>query len=397
MTREWDRELCWTEVDLEALRSNYRLARHLLPDEAPIFPVVKADAYGHGAVEVSRVLVEEGASVLAVATVEEAAQLRRAGIESPVLVMGRMIEAQIGSALRWRVDVTIAHVPMARALSVAAVRKGVAVPVHIKVDTGMTRLGLAWETAHEDIMEISSLPGLKIRCVFTHFANADLADMEFTRLQLERFSDVRRKLEGSGIHASFHIANSAAILTSRAPGGTGVRPGIMLYGSSPSETVGGKGLTPVLSWKCRVLQIRDIPEGTGISYGHDFFTRRPSRIATISVGYADGYMRRLTNQGQVLIRGQRAPVVGRVTMDMTMVDVTGIPGVEIGDEVVLIGTQGDAAVTAQELAAWAGTISYEVLCAISSRVTRVYRDGLCGSSPESRQYSPEEKRLRIES
>lgn len=371
---EKDKGTCWAEVDLGALRSNYRLARRLLPADAPVFAVVKADAYGHGAPEVSRVLIEEGASVLAVATVDEAAELRKSGIENPILVMGRMLETQIEDALRWRVDATIVHVSMARALSDIAVQKGATAPVHIKVDTGMTRLGLPWETADQDIKEISSFPGLEIRCIFTHFANADLADREFTRLQLQRFSEVRQRLEGFGVQACFHMANSAAILTSQTPEDTGTRPGIMLYGSSPSETVDGKDLTPVLSWKCRVLQIREVPEGTGISYGHDFIARKPSRIATISVGYADGYLRTLTNSGQVLIRGQRARVVGRVTMDMTMVDVTDIPGVEAGDEVVLIGTQGSAVITAHDVATWAGTISYEVLCAISRRVPRFYRD-----------------------
>ena len=203
-----------------------------------------------------------------------------------------------------------------------------------------------------------------------------LSGAETSRILGEQgFREVRRQLENSGIHACFHIANSAAILTSQTPADTGTRPGIMLYGSSPSETVDGKNLTPVLSWKCRVLQVREVSEGTGISYGHDFFAQKPSLIATISVGYADGYMRTLTNNGQVLIRGRHARVVGRVTMDMTMVDVTSIPGVEVGDEVVLIGTQGDEAITAHEVATWAGTISYEVLCAISRRVKRVYRDG----------------------
>jgi len=374
MRDEKNRGTCWAEVDLGALRSNYRLARSLLPADAPVFAVVKADAYGHGAHEVSRVLIEEGASMLAVATVGEAAELRKSGIKGPVLVMGRMLETELEDVLRWHVDATIVNLPMARALSDTAVRKGVTAPVHIKVDTGMTRLGLPWETAPQDIIEITSLPGLEIRCIFTHFANADLADREFTRLQLERFSEVRKSLESSGVEVCFHIANSAAILTSQTPEDTGTRPGIMLYGSSPSETVDGKDLTPVLSWKCRVLQVREVPEGTGISYGHDFFTRRPSRIATISAGYADGYMRTLTNNGQVLIRGQRARVVGRVTMDMTMVDVTDIPGVETGDEVVLIGAQGDAVITAHDLGTWAGTISYEVLCAISRRVPRLYRD-----------------------
>jgi alanine racemase len=336
--------------------------------------VVKADGYGHGAVEVSRVLLQEGASLLAVATVDEAVGLRKAGIEGPILIMGRMLEGQVESALRWRTEITIHHGRMAQTLSETAVRKGLTVPVHVKVDTGMTRLGLPWETAHRKILEISSLPGLELRCVFTHFANADLADREFTQAQLNRFDEVRRKLEQEKVHTCFHIANSAALLTAQASADTGARPGIMLYGSSPSEAIDGKDLTPVLSWKCRVLQLSEVPAGTGISYGHAFHTDRPSRIATISVGYADGYLRSLTNMGQVLVQGRRAPVVGRVTMDMTMVDVTDIPDVDVGDEVVLIGTQDADTITASDVAAWAGTISYEVFCAISHRVARYYSD-----------------------
>lgn len=361
-------------MDLGALRSNYRLARSLTDPETPIITVVKADAYGHGALEVSRVLLEEGASILAVATVSEAADLRKGGITGPILILGRMLETQAEAALRWNAEITIADMSMARALSEVAVRKGVKARIHVKVDTGMTRLGLPLDTAHRDILKIASLPGLDLRCVLTHFANADLADQEFTRIQIERFDEIRQKLSLDGVNTCFHIANSAAILTSQGLRESGARPGIMLYGSAPSEIIGGEGLSPVLAWKCRVLQVRDVPSGTGISYGHDYFTKRPSSIATISVGYADGYLRSLTNSGQVLVRGSRAPVVGRVTMDMTMVDVTDIPGVEAGDEVVLIGTQDGAVITAEELAAWAGTISYEIFCAISHRVKRVYLD-----------------------
>lgn len=365
---------CWVEVDLDALRSNYRLARNHTPPDEPVLAVVKANAYGHGALEVSRVLAEEGTSLLAVATVSEAAQLRKGGINSPVLIMGRMLETQAEAALRWNAEITIATMSMARVLSEAAVRKGQTAPVHVKVDTGMTRLGLPWETAHREILEILSLPGLDLRCVFTHFANADLADREFTGIQISRFDDLRQKLVQDGVNTCFHIANSAAVLTSQGLRDSGARPGIMLYGSAPSEIIGKEGLSPVLTWKCRVLQVKQVPSGTGISYGHDYFTLRPSRIATISVGYADGYLRCLTNTGQVLIRGKRAPIVGRVTMDMTMVDATDIPGVEAGDEVVLIGSQDGATIAAEEVAGWAGTISYEVFCAISQRVKRVYKD-----------------------
>ncbi len=365
---------CWIEVDLKALRSNFRVAKERLPRGNPLLVIVKANAYGHGAVAVSRVLLEEGADLLGVATVEEARELREAGIEGRILILGRMVKSDIPAALRWHSEITLQHPEMARWVSEAAVGKGVRVPVHLKVDTGMTRLGFPWESAPREIREAARLPGLDLRCIFTHFANADLADTEFTDLQIRRFEEVRQDLSGTVPGLCYHLSNSAAILTDHVPEGSGVRPGIMLYGSSPSEGIRSEGLTPVLSWKCRVIQLKDVPEGTGISYGHDFVTSRPSRIATISVGYADGYLRCLTNKARVLVRGKRAPVVGRVTMDMTMVDVTDLEGVELGDEVTLLGRQGEDTVTAEEIASWAGTINYEIYCALSHRVPRYYLD-----------------------
>jgi alanine racemase len=358
-----DRGTCWIEVDLSALRSNFHIVRDHLANDQLILTVVKANAYGHGAVPVSRTLLEEGAAVLGVATVDEARELREGGIEGRILILGRMVEADIPGALRWHTEITLQHPEMARWVSEKAVSKGVNVPVHLKVDTGMTRLGFYWETAYEEIMKVLQLPGLDLRCVFTHFANADLGDRAFTQKQIKRFEDLQLRLRQSGLEACHHISNSAAILTGQTPAGCGARPGIMLYGSSPSAIIPSEELAiipseelvPILSWKCRVLQVKEVPEGTGISYGHDFVTTRTSRIATISVGYADGYMRCLTNRGQVLIGGNRAPVVGRVTMDMTMVDVTDLPEVKTGDEVVLIGRQEEDTITADEVAAWADT------------------------------------------
>jgi len=365
---------CWIEIDLAAVRSNFNLLGDLLHDKLPVLAVVKANAYGHGAVPVSRALLEEGASILGVATVDEARELREGGIEGRILILGRMVEADIPAALRWHAEITLQHPDMARWVSRAAVGTGVTVPVHLKVDTGMTRLGFYWETAYDEIREALKLPGLTFCCIYTHFANADLGDRELTRIQIQRFEDLRSKLAQSGVETCFHISNSAAILTDQTPAGCGVRPGIMLYGSSPSGNIPGERLQPVLAWKCRVLQVKEVPPGTGISYGHDFVTTRPSRIATISVGYADGYLRCLSNKGQVLVGGRRAPVVGRVTMDMTMVDVTGMPDVRPGDEVVLIGSQGEDTITADEVAAWAETINYEIYCALSHRVPRYYSD-----------------------
>lgn len=366
---------CWIEVDLEALRSNFRAVKAHLEGKSSILAVVKANAYGHGAVAVSKALLEEGASVLGVATVEEARELREGGIEGRILILGRMVEADIPAALRWHTEITLQHPDMARWVSEAAVARGVTVPVHLKVDTGMTRLGFYWETAYEEIVKAIALPGLDLCCVYTHFANADLGDREFTQKQIQRFEELHVRLREAGVDACHHISNSAAILTGQTPAGCGVRPGIMLYGSSPSGNIPGDDIRPILSWKCRVLQVKEVPEGTGVSYGHDFITERTSRIATISVGYADGYLRCLTNKAQVLTGGKRAPVVGRVTMDMTMVDVTDLPEVRPGDEVVLIGSQGKDTISAEELADWADTINYEIYCALSHRVPRYYSDG----------------------
>ncbi|MCJ7499980.1 alanine racemase, partial [bacterium] len=345
--RDTDSGTCWIDIDLAALRSNFHLVGNHLEGTPPILAVVKANAYGHGAVPVSRTLLEEGVSILGVATVDEARELRQGGIQGRILILGRMVQADIPAALRWHTEITLQHPDMARWVSEAAISKGVTVPVHLKVDTGMTRLGFYWETAFEEILKVLELPGLDLCCFYTHFANADLGDREFTQKQIHRFEELQLKLKATGVKVCHHISNSAAILTGQTPEGCGARPGIMLYGSSPSGNIPSEELRPVLSWKCRVLQIKEVPEGTGISYGHDFITTRPSRIATISVGYADGYLRCLTNRGQVLIGGKRAPVVGRVTMDMTMVDVTDLPEeINIGDEVVVLGPQGEDNISA---------------------------------------------------
>jgi alanine racemase len=374
MERGATKGTCWIDIDLQALRSNFRYVTDILGEDLPTIAVVKANAYGHGAVPVSKVLVEEGASILGVATALEARELREAGIEGRILILGRMVAEEIPTALRWQTEITLHHREMADILSSSAVATGITVPVHVKVDTGMTRLGFDWRTAHEEIERIASLPGLDLKCVFTHFANADLADQDLTGVQIQRFEGLRAKLAGTEAGICCHLANSAAILTGQSPDGDGVRPGLMLYGSSPSEAIPLGEIKPILTWKCRIVQIRDVPEGTGISYGHDFFTSRTSRIATVSVGYADGFMRCLTNKAQVLVRGQRARVVGRVTMDMTMVDITDIPKATVGDEVVLIGSQGDEIITAEELAIWADTINYEIFCGLSARVPRYYQD-----------------------
>ena len=370
-----ENQTCWVDIDLAALRRNFQLIRRIIPKDMPVLAVVKANAYGHGAVEVSRILMEEGADLLGVATVEEGKELRRCGIGGRVLIMGRMVGAEADQALRWHLELTVPHMSLAEDISEAAQRRGTTVKVHLKTDTGMTRLGVPWQEAAESAARIQDLPGLDLVGVYTHFANADLADTGVTDTQIQRFQEVRRALAEAGLDEGLcHMANSAAILTARSPEDIGVRPGIMIYGSSPSASLLREEMAPILTWRCRVIQVKTVPEGTGISYGHDFVTRQATTVATISVGYADGYPRSLTNRGRVLIRGQRAPVLGRVTMDMTMVDVTDIDGVKPGDEVVIIGRQGEAAITADEVAEQAGTINYEIYCGISQRVPRFYHD-----------------------
>lgn len=372
---------CWVEIDLSSLRRNFRIVRQRTIPDTPVISIIKANAYGHGVIPVARVLVEEGSSILGVANVNEARELRMAGISGRVMVMGRTIEAELEKAVRWNVELTIPYTGLAKKLSAIAARLGHPMEVHLKVDTGMSRLGIPWQHALQEASIVRDLPSLELVGIYTHFANADLADTKTTTIQIQRFEEVRSSLRKSGFPENlYHLANSAAVLTSRSPEGTGVRPGIMLYGAAPSLETATAELSPILAWKCRVIQVKDVPPGTGISYGHDFITSRESRIATIAVGYADGYPRSLTNCGQVLLGGMRVPVVGRVTMDMTMVDITGMNGILPGDEAVLIGKQGDVSVTADEIADLCHTINYEIFCGISSRVPRFYHDeGLKGS------------------
>jgi alanine racemase len=339
-----------------------------------VLAVVKAQAYGHGAVEVSRRLLTLGADMLGVALVEEGAELRAAGIGAPVLVMGAVFPDQAERITELSLTPIVYSVKLAEALSQAARRRGKTVNVHIKIDTGMGRIGLAPEDAADAIARVFKLPGLSVEGLMTHFADADLADKQFASKQMERFEALMKTLDARGLSIPLrHAANSAAVLDYRRALFTMVRPGLMLYGYSPLEArPGDADVRPVLSLVTRIAFVKTVPAGAPISYGRTFVTKRESRIATIPIGYADGFSRALSNRGEALVRGTRVPVAGRVCMDMTMLDVTGVPGVSEGDDVVLIGRQGNEEITADDLASKAGTIAYEVLCGISSRVPRVY-------------------------
>ncbi len=370
-------------VDLDALTRNFEGVLHRAGGRK-VLAVVKARAYGHGAVPVSLRLLEAGAHMLGVALVEEGRELRNAGITAPVLVMGAVFPEQARAIVDLALTPVLTSTGMARALSAAAARAGRTIPAHVKIDTGMGRIGIAPSEAVRFVEELKRLDRIEVEGLMTHFADADLADKQFSSEQMERFEEAVSGLVSRGIDVPLrHAANSAALLDYPRALFTMVRPGLMLYGCNPlAADPDAANLRPVLSFVTRIAFIKKVPAGVPISYGRTFTTRRASLIATIPVGYADGFCRSLSNRGEALVRGVRVPVAGRVCMDMCMLDVTEVPGVSEQDEVVLIGSQGDERITADDVAKLAGTIPYEILCGISQRVPRVYRQVRTGKAPE---------------
>jgi len=360
-------------ISLSALSHNYEEVMRRAGGRK-VLAVVKAQAYGHGLVPVARHLLGQGAHMLGVALVEEGRQLREAGIEAPILVMGPVFPEQADAVVAWRLTPALSNSTVARALAEAARRRSVRIAVHVKVDTGMSRTGVSPEAATDLVQELMALEGIVVEGLMTHFADADLRDKAFAAQQMEQFEKLLKVLADRGIDIPLrHAANSAAILDYQRALFTMVRPGLMLYGYDPVEgNASGVDLQPVLSLLTKIFLLKKLPPGTPVSYGRTFVTGRESLIATIPIGYADGFSRSLSNCGEALVRGVRAPVAGRVCMDMTMLDVTDVPGVREGDEVVLIGSSGSERITAADLAAKTGTIPYEVLCGISARVPRVF-------------------------
>ena len=361
-------------VDLDALRWNFRQVREKIGPGVRVLSVVKADAYGHGAREVARALAAAGSESFGVATLEEGVELRAAGIRSPILVLAGVYPEQLGEFIQHRLTPAICETEAFKQLEKEARRRGVTLNFHLKVDTGMGRIGLPSAEVERWLPEMGQIESLKLEGLFSHFSHAESVEGSYTQSQLKAFQLVLKRLRSAGYNPPWvHLANSAAVITLPSAHFTMVRPGLMLYGAYPSPVMASQvALKPVLSWRTRVLQLKRVPEGSSISYGQIFVTQRESSIATLPVGYADGYPRLLSNRGEVLIRGQRAPVAGRICMDLTMVDVTDIPGVEQGDEVVLLGAQGKAAISADEMARWAETISYEIFTSISDRVPRIH-------------------------
>ena len=367
----------WAEIDLDNIAHNVREVRRLAGKRTDIIAVVKADAYGHGTLDTVKTLQENGATRLAVSLLDEAIQLRKIGIDVPILVLNHTDFRRLGEALGYNITQTVYSHEMAQALSQEAVRHGTKARVHIKIDTGMSRVGfMPGYSAVKDVVAIMKLDGIIIEGIFTHFAVADTKDRTYTLRQFELFESIIEELNRIGVLIPIrHVSNSAAIIQYPEMTLEAVRPGIILYGIYPSHEVDRSviNLKPAMSLKANVVLVKELEPGVSISYGRTFTTRRPSRIATIPVGYADGYSRLLSNKCRVLINGQYAPVVGTICMDQLMVDITEISGdVKTGDEVVLIGRQGDNEISAEEIADLIGTIPYEILCIVGKRVPRVY-------------------------
>lgn len=367
----------WAEIDLKALSNNVREIRRITIPEAEVMAVVKANAYGHGAVEVSKTALANGASRLAVARSAEGRELRMAGIQAPILVLGYTPLGLISEIAEYELEQTVYGKEYALAVNEQAGKIGAKIPVHVKVDTGMGRIGVVAGTglSINEIEKIASQPYLDPVGIFTHFAAADSADKSYTKSQLEKFLIILENLRKNGLEFPIrHCANSAAIIELPESNLDLVRAGIIMYGLYPSEEVSRRRITvkPAMSFKTTVSQVKKVPQGFSVSYGCTYVTDSPAVIATLPVGYADGYSRLLSSRGEVLVGGKRAPVIGRVCMDQCMINVVNIPGVVSGDEVVLFGMQGNEFISVEEIGEWIGTINYEVICMVGIRVPRIY-------------------------
>jgi len=365
----------FAEIDLNAFSHNLKQVRLKVGKDRKIISIIKADAYGHGAVEIAKRASVSGADMFGVSTVGEGIELREAKIESPILLLGGCSKGDAEWIVSYNLKSIIYSFDAVLSLSKEAERQGKIADVHIKVDTGMGRIGIQSDEVMGLVKKVSSLKNIKIEGILTHFATAYEVDREFTGRQIKTFKAVIDELKKSGFSFSFmHASNSAAIVNYPESYFNTVRPGIILYGSTPFDfPVEDFLIKPVMSWKTSIVHLHNTPEKTGISYGRRFVTKRDSIIATIPVGYADGYSRSLSNKVQVLVGGRRVNQIGTICMDMCMIDVTDLPDVKVGDDVVLLGRQGGEEIRVEELASIAGTIPYEIFCSIGRRVRRIYK------------------------
>jgi alanine racemase len=372
---------CWAEIELDALRGNLAWIRHRIGPEVKILTVVKADAYGHGLKPIASALMQSGTDIFGVANLAEARAIRSVGRGWPVLMLGACLPEEIEAAVNDHVMPTISSLAEAEEFSRCASRRNIVVDAHVKVDTGMGRLGATPEQALELVRQAGRMPGLRVRGFYTHFSSAE-DDAAFTRRQAETFRGLVNRLKQEGLEVPFiHANNSAALVHEPSTLFNLVRPGLLVYGIlPPGRRLGGdaalrKQIHPALSWKCRVSFVKEIAKGTPLSYGHTFVAPRKMRVATLTAGYGDGYFRAGGNRARVLVGGVRCRVLGRVTMDQMLVDVSRVASVKAGDEAVLIGNQDGDSIGVVELARWFGSVPWEVLTSITQRVPRIYRGG----------------------
>lgn len=363
----------WAEVDLSAVRDNIKAIRVRVGANVRIMPAIKADGYGHGAVAVSKACLKAGADALCVACIEEAIILRNAGIGAPILILGCSTDDAAAEIVQNDITATVCNIEFARNLSDVAQKQHKNARVHVKVDTGMGRIGIRPEKVLEFVSELKSLPGLSVEGMFTHFPTSDETDRSFTLSQIETMRKLRDALKRQGAGTLMvHASNSAGILAFPEANFDAVRPGIMIYGCYPSSEVEKSvPIREAMIVKTRIVFLKESDAGTTISYGRTHALKRKSKVATLPIGYGDGYPRLLSNRGEAAIRGVRVPVIGRVCMDQIMVDVTDVPGVQVGDEVVLYGGGYDY-LNMSRVAESIGTISYELFCNLGCRVPRIY-------------------------
>lgn len=383
---DWLRQRAWVEIDLNALSHNVREIKRLISSETDFMAVVKADAYGHGAVHVAQTVLKAGANWLGVATIPEGMELREAGITAPILLLGATYTPdQICAIAQWELQPTVCTPQQAFVFSEVLSETDWSVPVHIKLDTGMSRLGTPWQQAAEFVKLVRGLPNLNIASIYSHLATADSADRTVMQQQQARFQQAIRTIAPLETMPRLHFANSAATLTDPALHYDMVRVGLGLYGLYPAPHLRHTcNLKPLMQVKARITQVKTIEAGTGVSYGYKFIADRPLRIAVVGIGYADGVPRLLSNKMQVLIRGEQVRQLGSITMDQMMIDVSSVPNVQPGEVVTLLGRDGNYEIGADDWAEAIGTISWEILCGFKHRLPRVAVD----------QLEPQEKAVR---
>ena len=366
----------WAEIDLDAIAHNLKGIRRITDKNAKIICVVKADAYGHGFFEIAKTLKENGADAFAVATFDEAKQLREKGFNDIILILGYTNKLYADVLVKYDISVAVSDYDFAKALSDTAVSQNKKARIHIKIDTGMSRIGFGCEDSHIDLIEkICTLPNISCEGIFSHFACADEKDRTMTDTQFNAFKKVCDALKMRGIEFTYrHICNSAGVIEYPEYHLDMVRPGIILYGCYPSEDVDKSklDLIPAMTVKSRITRIETKTKDTPVSYGATYKTEKDTKIATVPIGYADGYLRSLSGKAKMWLRGKKVPVLGRICMDQCMIDVSSVNNINVGDEITIFGNGGNSGVTATELAKDAGTINYELLCAVGNRTPRIY-------------------------